>query len=560
MPKLSVRRVGSRDRRIGLALLMAVATARGPAARAASPGRVNGAIDRGKAFLYARQHNGNWEVVSKRKPGIKPPNDPSGLQFGGMTALATFALLACGDSAADDPHLRQAVEWLKHADIRGTYAIGLRAQVWPLLPQDASVRRAEERDRELLMDGLRQRLTGEGAAANGFFGYGQGMPDPQYDHSVSQFGVLGLWSLAQSGLEVDTKTWRLMDKAWRSQRQKDGAWCYWAAPFNEREVMDARGQPSGIGGELLSMTAAGVATLFITQDYANVAAHCDGNLKDPDIAAGLQWVATHLDDVDGNEWSRTWDYYTLFGIARIGLASGFKDIGPTDWFQWGADRLLAKQEPDGSWGGGNAIELGEGSEPVDQGVYDTGFALLFLSRGRAPVLFNKLQYNVVTGKRAAVGNWDQRPRDVANLTRYIGREVETTLNWQVVDLTEKPADLLDAPILYVSGNQPLKLSPGDVDRLRDYVQRGGIILGHADCANAKFADGSAGSARRCSPARRSTRWRPTARSSPTSRSRARPCPRPRPWRRWTTACGCRCCSCPPATPPGCGRCRSSPAT
>jgi hypothetical protein len=485
MVKSSVHRLASRARVAGLLLSATLA----PAARGASPGRVNDAIDRGKAFLYARQHNGNWEVAAKRKPGIQPPNDPSGLQFGGMTALATFALLACGDSPQDEPHLKQAVEWLKHADMRGTYAIGLRAQVWSLLPQDATVRRAEQRDLELLRDGLRQNLRGEGAEANGFFGYGQGLPDAQYDHSVSQFGVLGLWSLAQAGLDVDVRTWRLMDRAWRAQRQRDGAWCYLAAPFDEGEVMGTVGKPSGIGGELLSMTAAGVATLYITQDYASTAAHCDGNAKDADIAAGMQWVARHLDDIDRNEWSRTWDYYTLFGIARIGLASGFKEIGGTDWFQWGADRLLGRQGPDGSWGGGTAMELGEGAEPVDEGVYDTGFALLFLSRGRAPVLFDKLQYDVLSGKRAAVGNWDQRPRDVANLTRYIGRETETTLNWQVVDLTERPADLLDAPVLFVSGNQPLTVSPADVAKLRDYVEQGGLVLGHADCANAAFADG-----------------------------------------------------------------------
>ncbi len=473
---------------LSLALAALPAAAAPAAARGASPAKVDAAVDHGKAFLYARQHNGNWEVVSKRKPGVMPPNDPSGLQFGGMTALATAALLACGESP-QEPHLKQAVEWLKHADMRGTYAISMRAQVWGLLPQDATVRRAMARDLELLTDGLHHDLKGDEALANGYFGYGQGIPDYQFDHSVSQFGVLGLWSLEQAGMEVDLKTWRLMDKSWRAQRQRDGSWCYLQAPFDEK-TQAGPGTPSGIGGELLSMTAAGVATLFITQDYANVAARCDGNLKDPDIAAGLQWVATHFDEVDHNEWSKTWEYYTLFGIARIGLASGLKYIGPTDWFQWGADRLLGKQEPDGSWGGGREMMLGPGAEPVDQGVYDTGFALLFLSRGRAPVVFNKLQYNVLgAGKKAAVGNWDQRPRDVANLTRYVGRQVEQTLNWQVVDLTEKPADLLDAPILYMAGNQPLKLSPGDVGKLRDYVDQGGLILGHADCGNAAFAEG-----------------------------------------------------------------------
>jgi hypothetical protein len=469
----------------GLAAFVAPA-----AARAATPQRVDAAVDHAKAFLYARQHNGNWEVVSKRKVGdeLKVPNSVEGLQFGGMTALATLALLSSGESP-DDPHVKAAVEWLKHAEIRGTYAIGLRAQVWGLLPQDASVKRAMERDLGLLLDGIRHDVKtekGGDSPANGFFGYGPvPIPEEQFDHSVSQFGVLGLWSLAQAGIEVDTKVWRQMDKAWRSQRQRDGAWTYREAPFDEKED-GAKGPPSGIGGELLSMTAAGVATLFITQDYANVAAHCDGNLRDADVAAGMQWVSTHLDEAEtGNLWSRQWEYYTMFGIARIGLASGFKYIGPTDWFGWGADRLLREQEPTGSWGSGPYDAIGEG---VDAGVFNTSFALLFLARGRAPILINKLQYNLLSGKKAAPGNWDQRPRDVANLTRWIGREVETPLNWQIVDLQERPVDLLDAPILYVAGNQPLKLSPGDVAKLTDYVHQGGLIVGHADCSNNGFAD------------------------------------------------------------------------
>ncbi len=333
---------------------------------------------------------------------VDPPNDPAGLQFGGTTALATFALLACGESPQDD-RVRAAVAWLEHADVRGTYALGLRAQVWPLLPPDPAVRRAAARDRELLLAGLRQRLVGPYAEANGFFGYGPGVPAYQYDHSVSQFGVLGLWAAAQVGLEVDAKTWRQMDRAWRSHRRPDGAWCYVAEPFDEDPDGGGRhhrnGSPSGLGGELLSMTAAGVASLYLTQEGLTTAARCDGNAKDADVAAGLRWMGDHFDDIDANEWSRTWDYYTLFGIARVGLASGYKYIGTTDWFAWGADRLLGRQDRTGGWGGEANLLLAAGTDPIDSGGYDTAFALLFLSRGRAPVLFNKLQYDVAAAGR-----------------------------------------------------------------------------------------------------------------------------------------------------------------
>jgi hypothetical protein len=457
-------------------VVMAIVARSSPAA---TPAQVADSIDRAKAFLYSRQLHGNWEAVSTRHAGVKYPNDPSGLQFGGMTAIATFALLACGDNPQSNDNLKQAVEWLEKADMRGIYAVSLRAQVWALLPDDPTVKKMRLHDLATLLEDVRH---GRGEEA-GFFGYGEGVDKRQYDHSVSQFGVLGLWSLVQDGDEVDTRYWREFDKGWRSQQQRDGAWCYWAEP-PPAEIEEK--EPSGFGGELLSMTAAGVATLYITQDYANTSAKTEGNIKDANIAAGMAWIGSHLDSINANPWSIEWRYYTMFGICRIGLASGFKRIGTTDWFQWGADNLLKEQDPaSGAWGSG-MIKVGEDTPPADMGVFNTAFAALFLSRGRAPILFNKLQYNILkTNKKVEEANWNQRPRDIANLTRFLGKQSETQLNWQIVSLDE-PADLTDAPMLYMAGNQVLNMTTGDMDKLRDYVNAGGIIIGHADASATAF--------------------------------------------------------------------------
>ena len=274
-------------------------------ASAATPAQVTDAIDRGKEFLYSRQLNGNWETDSSAKTDLKYPNDPGGLQYGGMTAIATFALLACGENPQSNEHLKAAVSWLEKADMRGTYAISLRSQIWNLLPEDETVKKMRHRDKESLLEGVRQ---GRGPEA-GFFGYGQGVDKRQYDHSVSQFGVLGLWSLVQAGEEVDTVYWRQFDKDWRAQQQSDGAWCYLAEPLSAE---DAAREPPGLGGELLSMTAAGVATLFITQDYASTSSRCEGNIKDPNIALGMQWIGSHLDAIDSTDWAKQWRYYTMF--------------------------------------------------------------------------------------------------------------------------------------------------------------------------------------------------------------------------------------------------------
>jgi hypothetical protein len=62
-------------------------------------------------------------------------------------------------------------------------------------------------------------------------------------------------------------------------------------------------------------------------------------------------------------------YYFLWSLERVGVAYGLPTIGGKDWYNWGADILVANQENDGSWQG-------------THGRYgaDTCFALLFLRR------------------------------------------------------------------------------------------------------------------------------------------------------------------------------------
>ena len=57
--------------------------------------------------------------------------------------------------------------------------------------------------------------------------------------------------------------------------------------------------------------------------------------------------------------------------------------------------------------------------------------------------------------RERKADWNQRPRDVANLARWIGKQSEQDLNWQIVNLAAKVEDFHDAPILYISGSTPL---------------------------------------------------------------------------------------------------------
>ena len=206
------------------AVVLATATAvTGRPALAVDADQIQRAIDGGRDYLFAHQSNGNWETVQARDPTVTGGFNVADTQWGGLTALATLALLASGVDA-NDPHVQQAVTFLRRAELTGFYAIGLRAQVWGLLPPQPWTREAEAADLKLLVRGI---LTGRDAGpATGLYNYAAGRSVEEADHSVSQFAVLGAWSLAQTGMEVPNGYWQVVDQAWRggsSWRRAGGA-------------------------------------------------------------------------------------------------------------------------------------------------------------------------------------------------------------------------------------------------------------------------------------------------------------------------------------------------
>jgi len=403
--------------------------------RAATPEQVEKAIRAGVDHLYQVQSGDNWDNGWNQDNG----------NTGGRTALVTYALLAAGESP-QNPKLKSAVDFLLKQKPPGIYTLGLRCNVWFLLPQTPEIKDAFRADAVSLQQAM--KIKGK---ARGLYNYTKddGM---RYDHSVSQYGVLGLWAAAQANIELNANTWKNADEAWRRTQQKDGGWTY-----DDGEKSKS----------IPSMTAAGVASLFITQEYTNGMAGigCTGNIKDEHIERGLKWMSDHFKEV-GN-------YYTWYGVERIGVASGLKYFGTVNWYHQGADLMVRNQNKQGAWGD----------------VPDTAFAILFLVRGRAPVMMSKLEYVVDTaGDKPRPPTWNQRPRDVANIARWTGRQIERDLNWQIVNLNVGVEELHDAPILYLSGKDSLQFTSEQEMKLKQFVEGGGLILGNADCGSKPFAE------------------------------------------------------------------------
>lgn len=443
------------------------------ASPAAAAGPVDEAITKGQAFLFKEMNTaGNWEEAVQPLPdgadNVRNPivQSPLGGQWGGRTSLALYALLASG-ADSQDPRLERAVTFVKTADLRGTYALGLRMLALTYLPRDEQVMTVLRRDTQLLL----QTVKTQGNAA-GHFDYNVSYRnDPKlYSHSRSQYGILGVHAAARAGVEVTPDFWRLVDIGWRRNQDPTGGWRY-QHPDDQYKTDVTPG-----------MTAAGVASLFLCAEMLQqgVNVGCRGNFQDRNIDAGLAWLAQNFEATNPEEeFDRDYPFATLYNLERVGVASGLRYVGENDWYERGSQWLVATQRRNGSWG-----DSGGSIDRMLTGVPDTAFALLFLARGRSPVMANKLAYTV-DGKP---GTWNQRPRDLANVVDFTAKALERELHWFIVDETRPVEDWLEAPILYIAGDATLNISDQLKEKLRAYAHRGGLIVVNADCGRRAFTE------------------------------------------------------------------------
>jgi Domain of unknown function (DUF4159) len=367
-------------------------------------------------------------------------------------ALVVYALLqayhATGDGRLDPKRnfMKLALDTLKRLpmnDYQSTYGRSLRANALELA--------GRKEDLDALRGDLRWLLV---TGPDGAYTYpprlGDRMDIPvgnMWDNSNSQYGLLGVWAAAEAGLNVPRNYWLAARNHWQSTQLPNGEWAYNYGDQSPRK----------------SMTLAGLASLMVTQDYLedNKAAETVGlDPFPPALAAALNWLETDNNAVIPFHEGMTTGY-ALYGLERVGLASGFKFFGAHDWYREAAAEVVADANPDGGWGG----------------EVETSFALLFLARGRHPIVMNKLRFD---------GAWDNRPRDVSNLTRYIGRTVEHQLNWQIVPIDHDWTDWTDGPIIYLASHQPPNLTADEEEKLRQFVLNGGMLLTQADGGSDSF--------------------------------------------------------------------------
>ncbi len=416
--------------------------------------QVSEAIERGVAWLKKQRGSDiHWDGRRAKTERY----------FAGDTALALLALQFAGENPRTE-EMARALDWLAEQTLSWTYTVSVRLQALSLVPGNRFRARLDE-DMKWMLAAHWTRETSDFGAYS-YESYAQSKIADRYDNSNTQFAVLGMWMATDEGAEAGQleNYWLMMQDHWTRTQKPDGGWPY-------EPAMESTG----------SMTAAGLATLFIILDRA----HAKTNFRKAHpllraITLGMDWFGREFTPENPNGDAK-WKYYYLYGVERVGRASGRKYFRQRDWFRLGADYLLREQQKDGSWSA-------TGDEMTS--LRNTCFALMFLSHGRAPLLLNKLEHG---------DDWDIKLRDAAGLARFAESALERTLGWQIVSLEGPLRDLLEAPVLYVHGGKSWQFSDVDVQKLRLYCQQGGLIWGVAADNSAEFLQSFRDMAQRAFP-------------------------------------------------------------
>ncbi len=450
--------------------------------------KVRDSIKRGVQFLKKNQNpQGNWEGLVL--------NFLADME-GGSTALVTLALLNCGEKP-DDPAMAKALDYLAGLPARKTYVAGLQNMVFAEAkrPKDLPIIQRNA-------DWLIERALGYDGGAGQLGGWSYpGSPGSPADNSNTQYALLGLYAAKQAGAKIDDKHWKAIQDYYTRTQAKSGFWKYRNGGLDN--------------GESFTMTVAGVCGLLIAGmgldqsaqqlDLASgVAANCGLYDEDDAVARGMNWIGAKFNFDQGTSIA-----YNVYGIERLGRLSGQRFLGKHDWYRAGCQFLLGKQENDGSINVGNGLD---GSE-----ILSTAFSLLFLSKGRTPVLVCKFAW----GEHRDVGNgtfrelsvgakgevsWNRKHNDTRHLVEFASRELfkGVPLSWQVYDMRRQNVDtdekvleevgiLLQSPVLYLNGHgrMPFVGLPGSLlsieeKILQKYVDEGGFLLAEACCGDEEF--------------------------------------------------------------------------
>ncbi len=333
---------------------------------------VDAAVKRGVDWLLSRQmRDGSWRHMQY---GFVP----------GQTALSVYTLLRAG-VPLDHPALVRALAYLDPIVPSETYSAGLMAMAFEACADPARVPRIQACLARLLdWDQHGQwgyPLSHENDFAH-WLTYGSAP-----DLSNTQYAALGMRAAHHVGLEVPDKVWiQILETTLGLQEDAHDV----AAPSEGDKTAPSRVAIAGFRYQKerevsASMTAAGIGVLRMCRDA--LGPRLRGKMAADSFHAiqlGVAWLDNNFNLDDHVGGSKVWQFYSIYGLERVGTLLGIDDLGHHRWYLEGAKWLLSKQNGDGSWSVPSAFGLVPGHGSQDEG--DTCFAILFLKRASRPTV------------------------------------------------------------------------------------------------------------------------------------------------------------------------------
>lgn len=260
-------------------------------------GQVKDSIDRGVRYLKKQQHKeGDWEGIVL--------GDIVG-QKGGVTSLATLALLNAG-LKADDPAVAKALEFLRKLGTpEKTYVVALQTMVFAEARQKADLPQIERNVEWIQKTAIYQNGKLEGWS----YPY-KGAPG---DNSNTQYALLGLYAAKTAGVKVDDKLWSdILEYYTRTQKEdpkepRAGFWSY-----------HTRNDPKAS----FTMSVGGACGLYIANmglgkseqglnEATGVAANCGKYSENDALAKGMFWIGANFNFMEGKSY-----FYNYYGDRK----------------------------------------------------------------------------------------------------------------------------------------------------------------------------------------------------------------------------------------------------
>ena len=109
---------------------------------------------------------------------------------------------------------------------------------------------------------------------------------------------------------------------------------------------------------------------------------------------------------------------------------------------------------------------------------------------RPPSLFAKVAYGpesqMVGGKKVAWPDWKTDPGDCDTLLKWVATQLGLNYGAVETSFAKFSYDPSDAPVLYITGHNPLVLNSAEALKLRTYLQDGGFLVADACCGSKTF--------------------------------------------------------------------------